>query len=136
MKFLSTRGGIAKIDIRQSRWPRKSKEDSKSYFQWRVGQIIDDVFPDEVVLEEFSIPMERLFVDFFLPRKKIVIEAHGNQHFTYNKFFHGSWENFTMSKLRDKRKELWCEINNLRLVIIKECDDEEIIRHKLLSDNT
>jgi len=135
MKFVSTTGRVFKVDIRPSRWPRKNRENSKSYFQWRVGQVINEFFQSEIILEEFYIPGENLYIDFFLPRKRIIIEAQGGQHFNYNKFFHGSKDGFRKSQERDSKKSIWCKHNSLRLIIIKEEDNEETIRSKLLSDN-
>ena len=132
--FLSTNGRSYKLDIRPSKWPRKEPGESKSKFQQRVGEAVDKTFPTEVILEEFFIPGERLYIDFFLPRKSIAIEAHGGQHYEYNQFFHGTKENFKRSKERDARKKLWCEINQIKLVIIDTRDKEEEVINKLLSD--
>lgn len=133
MKFISTDGRITKIDLRPSRWPRRSEDDSKSLFQYRVGKVVDLVFPEEIILEEFYIPTDRLYIDFYLPRKSLAVEAHGDQHFAYSQFFHGNKENYIRSQERDRRKSLWCATNEIRLVIIRESDTDEVIRSKLLT---
>lgn len=135
MKFISTQGRIHKIDLRPSKWPRRPEADCKSKIQWRTGLIIDELFPNEIVLEEFFLPGDRLYLDFFLPRKKIAVEVMGDQHYNFNSFFHGSKEDFLRSQERDSRKSLWCTLNNISLVVIRQSDKEDKVRNKLLSDN-
>jgi hypothetical protein len=134
MKFLATDGRAHNVDIRPSRWPRREPGGSKSNFQQRVGESVDSVFPQDIILEEFFIPGDRLYIDFFLPRRSIAVEAQGIQHYEYNVFFHGTKENFKRSKERDGRKKLWCELNNIRLVVIGPKDKHEEVVDKLLSD--
>jgi hypothetical protein len=134
MKFLSTEGRVYKIDLRPSKWPRRSSDNCKSRFQFSVGDVVDKVFPNEVILEEFYIPGDRLYIDFFLPRKMIAVEAQGRQHYEYSNFFHGSQENFKLAQARDRKKSLWCACNNIRLVVIRDTDDHVKIVNKLLSD--
>lgn len=133
MKFICLDGNVIKIDIRPSRWPRKGEAECRSKFQWMVGQKIDAVFYNEIVLEEFYIPKEGLFIDFFLPRKLVAVEAHGNQHFQFNKFFHSSDGSFQKSIQRDNKKTAWCEINKIKLIIIRHNDNENVVMNKLLS---
>lgn len=131
MKLLATNGKLHAIDIRPSKWPRRSEADCKSHLQWTVSQALDKLYPQDVVLEEFHIPGESLYIDFFLPRKRLVVEVHGAQHYCYSEFFHGSKEAFQQSKLRDKRKRDWCELNNITFVEIRYDDDEEEVLNKL-----
>jgi hypothetical protein len=134
MKFISTKGREYKVDIRPSRWPRRSKEACKSKLQWGVSSILSDLYPTDVILEEFFIPGEGLYVDFLLPRRKLAIEVHGRQHYEYNVHFHGSKENFRKSQNRDRRKAEWCELNQITLLSIKYNEKEEEIRLKLKND--
>lgn len=131
MKFLSTNGRLHALDIRPSKWPRRSEADCKSHLQWTVSQKIDELFPRDVILEEFHVPGENLYIDFFLPRKRIAVEVHGAQHYCYSEFFHGSKELFKQSQERDRRKKNWCEINNIRYIEIRFDDDEETVINKL-----
>jgi len=134
MMFKTIKGREIAIDLRPSKWPRRTKEKCKSNFQWSVGQIIDRVFPGQIVLEEFYVPGEKLRIDFFLPRLKLAVEVMGEQHYVYNSFFHGSKEAFVRSKQRDVRKEQWCKINNIRLVKVDpDTSEEDVI--KLLTDD-
>jgi len=134
MRFLATSGREYKVDIRPSKWPRRESGESKSRFQEMVGDVISELYPQDIVLEEFFVPGDRLYIDFFLPRKSIAVEAQGAQHFKYNPHFHGTRENFKRSQERDRRKKLWCSLNGIRLVIIGPKDKPEEVKNKLLSD--
>lgn len=135
MKFISTNGKIYAMDIRPSRWPQRSYEDCKSEIQWGIGNLVKAVFPTEIILEEFYLPYDRLYIDFFLPRAKIAVEVMGEQHYAFSAFFHGTMENFRKAQERDNRKSLWCTMNDIRLIKVRGGDEEEEIRNKLLSDN-
>lgn len=130
--FKSIKGREFNIDLRPSKWPRRTKGQCKSGIQWNVGQAIDKLYPGQTVLEEFFIPGEKLRIDFFLPRLKLAVEVMGEQHFKYNPFFHGNKEGFMASKARDTRKALWCELNDIKLVMVDESMSEEDIE-KVLS---
>lgn len=88
----------------------------------------------EVVLEEFYVPGEKLYIDFFLPRKKIAVEVMGEQHYAFSRHFHGTYDNFKRSQERDNRKSLWCTMNDINLIRIRPDDSEEECRNKLLCD--
>ena len=134
MKFYSTKGRVIKLDLRPSRWPRRSEEDCKSKLQWGVSSIIGEMYPHDVILEEFFVPGDHLYIDFFLPRRKLAVEVHGQQHYSYNPYFHGSKENFLKSLERDQRKVEWCGMNNIDLIVIKYDEKEDEIRLKLKND--
>lgn len=80
--------------------------------------------------------------DFYLEfnGNKFAIEYNGEQHYKYNPFFHGrDIEVFKKYQERDKRKKLYCEQNNIHLVIIPyTLAKEEIIAYinKLFSSST
>lgn len=131
MKFYSTRGREYKVDIRPSKWPRRSEEDCKSKLQWSVSCILSELYPNDIILEEFFIPGDHMYIDFLLPRRKLAVEVHGRQHFEYSPHFHGSKENFLKSLERDRRKFIWCNWNNLDLVVVKYDDKEDSIRSLL-----
>lgn len=133
MMFKTLKGREVTIDLRPSKWPRRTKEKCKSNFQWTIGQVIDRVFPGQIVLEEFYVPGEKLRIDFFLPRLKLAVEVMGEQHYSYNSFFHGNKEAFARSKQRDVKKAQWCEINDIRLVKVDpDTSEDDVV--KLLTD--
>jgi len=130
MKFVSTTGKTYSINLR----PSKNKKDDgkhKSFLQEAVSKAIGLVFVNEIVLEEFYIPIDNLYIDFFLPRLMIAIEVHGQQHYGYSSFFHKDAADFKMSQARDNKKKLWCDLNNIQYNIIRY--DEKNVVDQLMS---
>lgn len=118
MKFYDTKGREHKVDIRPSRWERKTYGEGRGLYQSTVGEILAERYPGQAVLEEFGLPGENLRLDFFLPRKKLAVEVQGDQHKHYNAFFHKDKRAFKAAQERDKRKAEWCRINGVQLVQI------------------
>ena len=131
MKFLDTKGREHSIDIRPSRWPKKEIGEGRGRFQSEVGNVLEELFPSDVILEEFPCVGDGLHLDFFLPRRKLAVEVQGEQHYSFNAFFHRSKADFVAQQRRDKRKERWCEVNDIRLVKIKWGEKEENIKEAL-----
>lgn len=128
MKFIDTKGREHSIDIRPSRWQVKAEGAGRGKFQTLVGSILEELFPGDIVLEEFPCCGERLFLDFFLPRRKLAVEVQGRQHREFVAFFHNTMADFKAQQKRDKVKEEWCKINEIKLVKIDTGSDEEKIR--------
>lgn len=118
MKFFDTKGREHSVDIRPSRWERRVLGEGRGKFQTAVGDALCDMYPSDVVCEEFPCSGENLTLDFFIPRKKLAVEVQGRQHREYVAFFHGDAEGFKKQKKRDERKAEWCELNGIRLVKI------------------
>lgn len=131
MKFISLKGRAYAVDIRPSYWKPRSLADCKSQFQWRVGVVVEKLFPDYNVLEDFYVPGESLYLDFFIPSKMLAVEANGTQHESYNEFFHGSRDGYKRAVERDSRKRLWCALNRISLVIINYGDSDLVIVDKI-----
>ena len=134
MKFIDTRGREHAVDIRPSRWERRVIGEGRGKFQSEVGNILSEVFPGDVICEEFPCSGENLTLDFFVPRKKIAIEVQGRQHHQYVEFFHGDKTGFERQQKRDSRKDKWCGLNNIRLVKIDTGQSRENVI-KLLLDS-
>lgn len=118
MKFIDTKSREHSIDIRPSKWCRKLAGEGRSKFQTQVGDILAELFPGDVICEEFPCVGEGLHLDFFIPRKMIAVEVQGAQHGKFIEYFHGDADGFRLQKQRDRRKEEWCEVNKIRLVKI------------------
>lgn len=131
MNFSDTKGREHKMDVRPSKWPRKEAGTGRGKFQSQVGAILTQTFPGYYVLEEFPCVGEGLFLDFFLPTKKLAVEVQGAQHFEFNAFFHKDKRAFARQKANDRRKEEWCEVNEIRLIKIKWGEKEENIKKAL-----
>ena len=132
MKFVDTRGREHKIDVKPSKWKRKSTGEGRGLFQSEVGDILSELFPGDVICEEFPCVGEGLHLDFFIPRKAIAIEVQGGQHDHFIEFFHGDNEGFKRQKSRDLRKEEWCELNRIRLVKIGWGEKTDNIKNLIL----
>jgi hypothetical protein len=84
-------------------------------------KLINDTFPTLQSLEEVPINLKKgvtLYMDFYLPLKKMCIEVHGEQHYKYVSFYHGNILNFVKAQKRDREKEEWCEINGIKYVAL------------------
>lgn len=81
---------------------------------------------------------ECFWVDFFIPDKNLIIEFNGVQHYKMVDFFHSSDNGFEKQRARDKKLKKWCKDNNVKLLVIKydQIDNIDIIlKKKLLNKN-
>jgi len=62
--------------------------------------------------------------DFYLPKYNICIEFDGIQHFKSNNYFGGE-KLFNQQKIRDKIKNEFCDVNNIKLIRISYKDNIE-----------
>lgn len=102
------------LDGKIYKWnPHKSERvfaSSSSYHEKARG-LIKRMFPFDIILEEVDLAGTRtrahdiLRADFYIPKLKIVIEVHGEQHYSYSKLFHGDVSEFKRSQLKDQNKE-------------------------------
>src|SRR5687767_9869583 len=90
----------------------------RSALHLRAREILKSEYPTDVLLEEVPVPGEHLFLDFFLPLRKLVVEIHGEQHYVYNSFFHASKRDFLVGRQNDSRKKQWCDVNNFSIVVL------------------
>jgi very-short-patch-repair endonuclease len=125
MKMYDLHENLVNVDVRQSSFPLKAK--SKSNLQGQVGQYLQDKFPRQVILEEFTIPGSRLSVDFFMPGMKppVVIEIQGIAHDQYTPFFHKDRASgkYAGQITRDRQKNQWCQTNGYELIEIRTPED-------------
>lgn len=93
---------------------------NKSDLHLRARQILIETYPTLQILEEVSLPIrkgETLFMDFYLPLKKICCEVHGEQHYKFVQFYHNNMFNFLKSQKRDREKQEWCELNGIKYIV-------------------
>ena len=111
-----------------------SKNDSRrrSNLHIRARKILQSIFPHDTILEEVSLPGSNkpsrrsiLYADFFIPRRKLVVEVHGRQHYEYISHFYPTKAAFYKAKGRDKDKIRWCSINSIDVVILKYDESDE-----------
>lgn len=120
MKFKTISGREIRMDILPERYPVRSREQCKSNGQYLLGRAVRGIYgTNALILEEFPLPEERLWLDFYLPHHKLAFEYQGEQHDKFNKFFHGDKQGFKKSIARDERKRRWCEANEIILVEVR-----------------
>ena len=101
--------------------PKKNAARGRSEYHLRARDLLKKTFPTCQILEEVSIPVRKgqvLYLDFFLPLHNLCIEVHGEQHYSYNEFYHKSKRDFYQSKARDRDKQEWCSINNIYMAVL------------------
>jgi hypothetical protein len=131
MKFKTLKGSEVRLEVLPSRYPLRSRSQAASRGQYNLGRQLKAVYGSGcTILEEFPIPDERLFIDFYMPHHSLAFEYQGEQHDKFNKFFHGDKAGFRRSQERDARKRLWCEVNDINLVEVREV---AISREKLIA---
>ncbi len=120
MKFKTLSNREVRMDILPERYPVRSRDQCKSAGQYMLGRLLRRIYGFKaLLLEEFSLPEERLYLDFFMPHHKLAFEYQGRQHDEVVPFFHGDRKGFEKSKIRDERKRQWCVINALTLVEVR-----------------
>lgn len=97
----------------------------------RVREFLYDSFPALQILEEVYIESEHLYLDFYLPVKKIAIEAMGDQHFIDNRFHFKNKLDFCRAQTRDVNKYEFCRINGINLLYFYPEEDLEAWQIKI-----
>jgi hypothetical protein len=100
----------------------KGKISNKSSLHLTARELITLAYPTLQILEEVPINLRRgetLYLDFYLPLKKICFEVHGEQHYKFIGFYHNNMLNFLKSQKRDREKQEWCENNQIKYIELK-----------------
>lgn len=106
----------------------KGRITNRSSYHLTARHSITSAFPTLQVLEEVPIPLrkgETLYLDFYLPLKKICFEVHGEQHYKFIPFYHTNMLNFLKSQKRDLEKKEWCELNDIKYIDLAYNESEE-----------
>jgi hypothetical protein len=114
----------------------KAKLEHKSSYHLKARNLIKEIFPTLQILEEVPINIRRsetLYLDFYLPLKKMCIEVHGEQHYNFVKFYHATKLDFLKAQKRDKEKQEWCSINGINYSALKYDESIEEWSNKLNS---
>lgn len=120
MKFKTLSNKIVSIDLLQKKFPLREECESRSIGQFKLGQLLCTLYSKELVFEEFRVPDEQLYLDFFIPKFSLAFEYDGKQHDQFNRFFHKLKSDFQNQIIRDQKKALWCKLNQIFLVRIPE----------------
>lgn len=99
----------------------KGKIDHKSSLHLQARSLLTESFPTLQILEEVPIQLRKsevLYLDFYLPLTRMCIEVHGEQHYKFIGFYHNNQLSFLKSQKRDREKQEWCEINNIKYIVL------------------
>jgi hypothetical protein len=107
----------------------KGKVDNRSSYHLKAREFINHSYPTLQILEEVPVQIHRgetLYLDFYLPLKKTCFEVHGEQHYKFIPFYHNTMLNFLKAQKRDREKQEWCELNNIKYIPLAYNESEEI----------
>lgn len=107
----------------------KGRISNRSSLHLKARGLISISYPTLQILEEVPIPLrksETLYLDFYIPLKKLCFEVHGEQHHKFVPFYHTNILTFLKSQRRDTEKKEWCESNNIKHVILNYNESSEI----------
>lgn len=119
MRLRNIRGKFVYKNVSKKRidWDKKSR----SNIQFRVKELLKEIWKNDIVYEEFPVYGSRLSLDFYNANLDVAIEVQGRQHTEFVPFFHGKNEAAFIDQLRrDRDKEHFCEINDIKLILIME----------------
>jgi hypothetical protein len=116
------------LDGREYDWKPSSTHGKRSNLHQRAKEVLTSTFPHDNIIEEVPLTgtgKPPLRADFYLPSRNLIVEAHGEQHFVFNKHFYSSRADFLRAKARDSKKIEWCELNEIRIVSFDFDESEE-----------
>lgn len=132
---------IIGLNGKEYNWkPRGSEviDEHKSKLHLQVRKLLKEIYPYDMILEEVLLPgsagatkKKDLTVDFYIPNRFLMVEAHGEQHYEYNKFFFKNKFQFLKAQKRDNDKIQWCQLNGIRIVGLNFADSEENWRQQI-----
>jgi hypothetical protein len=121
MRLLNVNGTLVNKNVRKYlvNWEGKSR----SKLQYKFKQFLYPYWKNHIVYEEFPVYGSMLKVDLLNATKKIAVEIQGNQHESFNKFFHdNSRLKYLQSIKRDVKKVKWLEMNEFKFLELYEDD--------------
>lgn len=114
------------------------KRDSCSSGHLFARELLKELFPSCIIYEEVTLPGSKgkiethpLYADFLIPSIRIMVEVHGEQHYTQSSFFHKDKLDFFRAKKRDENKKEWCKINNFSYIELKH-DEREYWKQRII----
>lgn len=130
---------VTDFDGREYKWPPTGhvptldQTQNKSSNHLRARELLKRIFGSYRIMEEVPLPGTKLRLDFYIHPLCIGVEVHGEQHYSYSPFFHGSTANFLQSRRNDRLKREWCDMNDITLIELPHNEDEEEWTHRLQS---
>ena len=121
MRLLNVNGKFVNKNVRKNLIDWQGK--SRSKLQFKFKQFLYPYWKNHIVYEEFPVYGSMLKVDILNATKRIAVEVQGNQHESFNEFFHGhSRLKYLESIKRDVKKEKWLELNEFKFLELYESD--------------
>ncbi len=98
----------------------KNDTRARSSYHLNAREILHSLYPVYMICEEVVIPGSKgMKLDFYLPQISLAVEVNGEQHYKCSAHFHTTDTAFRQGKMRDLKKQRWCERNNIQLVVLK-----------------
>lgn len=116
--------------------PPENQLRPRSQLHIRARNVLRTLYPTLRILEEVPLPSTSLFADFVIPQLNLIIEVHGEQHYTFVPHFHGTKMNFLHARQNDAKKKEWCELNNLRYTELPYNESDEQWRQRITDSRT
>lgn len=122
---------VVDFEGRENTWPPSGytvdldDKRPRSTYHKRCRELLSKMYQFDNILEELPLPGIRLFLDFYIPKLNLAIEVHGEQHYAYNPYMHGSKLGFLASRSRDQKKKEWCEMNGITFLELSYADDDD-----------
>jgi hypothetical protein len=121
MRLLNINGKLVNKNVRNYLVDWQGK--SRSKLQFKFKEFFYPYWKNHIVYEEFPVYGSMLKVDLLNATKKIAVEIQGNQHESFNKFFHdNSRLKYLQSIKRDVKKGKWLEMNEFKFLELYEDD--------------
>lgn len=123
MKFVNLKGRECSVK-NACKYTVNWEDSSLSAFQKNIKSLLYKLWGADIVFEEFPVAGTRLRIDFYNASQDIALEVDGDQHYKFNKHFHGgSRMNFLKQLQRDDTKERFCELNGIKVIRITTDDN-------------
>lgn len=132
---------VVDLDGNHSIWQltgHMAKASKKSSYHIQARELLNEIFPTLQTLEEVPICVRRretLYLDFYLPLKKLCVEVHGEQHYKFVGHYHPTKLAFFKGQKRDREKVEWCELNGIRCVELPHYETVEQWKGRILGDD-
>ena len=123
---------IVGLDGKEINWKPKHGNRSRksSKLHQKAVELVEEILPHDIILEEVRLDGSKterhglLYLDIYLPLRRVAIEVQGQQHFEFNNFHYKRKMDFFRATARDRSKRTWCEINNILLIDLNYDEDE------------
>lgn len=105
--------------------PKSNPRFRPSSYHESALALVRQLYSVDQILEEVYLPGENMYLDIFLPSRKLAVEIQGEQHYKFNNHFYKHEDDFRKAQMRDKRKAEWCNINGIDLVTLDYNNESE-----------